>query len=289
MAKSIPLTRQLFWIPMATLAIAFLGLIGFTLAQIQMGKLKPEDLRQFLFVLRGDKRYLIRADELEELEDLRKKVEQFEADAREREGGAPIRQTAAEAARRNEEIQQKNYGLLKDLLERQKAEVLSLIEEKNALKAELETLRETHNDAIITNQDVDRAARTQELVNTLQNMDAADVGQFIDWYIKNETGGVIQAVDYMLRYMKPDFRAEVLTEMPVQTRQQILPLLANKNAGLTPPMVLRRWRAEKVDDAKIRAHEIMLMSAEQAFAVFYLLDPTDRAKLAPYLRMQSQP
>lgn len=265
-------------------ALLFLGFSLFVAGQVWRGKVAPDDLLDVLFVLRGDKRYAMNLKQIMEYRQLLEEKGEAEKKATEQEGEFETRVTAAQAAKEAREIQEENYAVLQASLKKEQQKLKALTSEYERLKAEVEATRKLNETIQQQDQSIAAAKRSEELKKTLANMDAADVGQFLEVFMAQNQPEV--AADYLLRYTKPDFRAEVLTEMTPDGRQKILPMLAYKYAGLSPSQVLERWNTQEHPAPEVMGAQLRKMPSAQAFGVYFLLDPATRTKLAPHLQSQ---
>ncbi len=275
--------EQVFWIILASVAFFTLAVAGIISYQVGAGKVKTDDLIEILFVLRGDRRYAMDIEDIARYRKLLAEEEVVAAEA-ERDFGTPKMQSAsARAAQRQSEIQQQNYEVLSKLLEQEKAQLAQMIANYDAIKAELDDERQQNLARKGQEKALALAKETEELRRTLVGMDAEDVAKALEGMLTPETGPM-PVVDYMRRYMRPDFRSEVLTEMTATARQQILPIMANKYADFTSAQVLEEWRADPTMPPNVMAMNILQMPTPQAIAVYLQMDPPARRKLASYLR-----
>lgn len=280
-AAKIPLPNFIGRMILAIAGITFMGLVTLIVVQLWLGKLDQDDLAEILFVLRGDKRYAMSVSDINEYRKLLKEKEEEEAQATLEEGAADTRAASAAAARQALEIQRENYDVLKAELAKEQEKLRELNTRYAQLKKEVEDARKLHTSVRKQDEMVDMAKQSEELMRTLQNMDAGDIGAFLEAFMGENSPDV--AADYLRRYTRPDFRAEVLTEMTPAGREKILPLLANKYAGLTPDQVLQRWRSEENLTPEQMQLRLLQMPVSQAFGVYLKMNAPVRAKLAPFL------
>lgn len=276
-----------FHIFLGRLFISFAGatllmIAAFIGTQVGLGNVKKSDLQQMLFVLRGHKRYTMSANEIAELQAFREEKAALEAQMTIDEGSLETRREAATSLRRTMEMQRENFEVLKRQLESEQAKLSELTSRYTQLKEEYEDARKLHTDVRKQDEEVDTARQSEELMRTLVNMDAGDIATFLEGYMANNKPDA--AADYLSRYTRPDFRAEVLTEMTAAGRQKILPLLANRYAGLTPEQVLERWQKEENLSPEQMHFRMLQMPVSQSFGVYFGLNPGVRAKLARLLQ-----
>jgi Mg/Co/Ni transporter MgtE len=102
-------------------------------------------------------------------------------------------------------------------------------------------------------------------------MDAGDIATDLSAIADAEPGYAVR----LLELMPPDQVAEVLTEMPAQTRQILLPLLHNEYAGMDPEAVVNEWRRRDLIPRQME-HHLRAMGTDDALKVMRLLDRNTR-------------
>ncbi|MBN2710945.1 MAG: hypothetical protein JXR97_00720 [Planctomycetes bacterium] len=282
MAKQ-SMVSQIGWFVIFVMGFNFIGLAAFVGGMYFTGKVSQSDLGDILLVLSGDRKYAMSVADIEKYRDLLKKEDERNAAATETEGDVLTRTESARALKEQLEIQQQNYKVLIENLDREKTELKRLADANEALKAQMQKDREDFAAEIKKNLVVKDADETKELQKTLQSMDAADIALFLEGDMTRPPNGEYRVADYVNRYMKADFRAEVFTEMKPDARQKILPLLANKYAGVEPEKIADEWLSSTRFPTTVKAELLSKMPAPQALATYLRLDSASQRELVPLL------
>ena len=116
---------------------------------------------------------------------------------------------------------------------------------------------------------------------TLRALDPELIAQYFLSISPYESARTISA------YLPPDITAEVMAVLPDNRMRQILPLLENKYAGMSPSAIVKAWTTQGSSDYKNpdeMAEYMKKMTVPEAFTIFTMMEPRIRAELVRLLK-----
>ncbi len=270
-----------FYMLLSILGLSVISLGGLIGVQIYRGKLAPADLHMILRVIGGTHRIMIPNDAYNRYLAFAKDEDKARAELELNRGLPETRVPAAMRAQEAMETQQNNLEVLNRLLANEKAVVEKVRAEVEAQKKLVGDLRRALDDEKKKNLIVELDAATLKLRKMLSEMDAGDIGVFLSTIIRDPSrGGPTEAARIVRDHLKADFAAEVMGEMPQQDRQEVIPLVENRFAGVPADAVVKIFA-----DNKLSAGEIMTymtqMNPTQALGVYLRLPPAQQEQIAP--------
>lgn len=286
MARQQSFVSSVFYILLSVLALNFIAIALFIVAQWRLGHVTPEDLLNVAWVLVGERKYALNVEEFEEYKRLRDMNEDEMRIKELEEGGA---ETQARTARALD--QQRRQLELE--VERAQQIVRQHEEDLVALRASIEGLKNTAAEEqekldLLKSErtKVELSERQKKLQTILSGMDAEQLANYFG-LVMEQVAGPEEVARMMLTHLPSNLSSEVLANMPVQQVRQIIPLLENEYADMTPESIVTLWTTPNTKDYKIPkqiAFFMKKMPVSKAFTVFTLLPPRIRAELVPLLR-----
>lgn len=276
-----------FYMLLSILGLSVISLGGLIGVQMYRGKLSARDLHSIMRVIGGVDRIMIPNADYEAYVDFAKDKEKARAELESNRGLPETRVPAAMRAQEIQTMQREDLAVVNRLLETQKSALEALRSEVDAQKLQVQNLTRALNDEKMKNAIVAKDEATQKLRKTLAEMDAGNVATFLANIIRDPSqGGPVEAARIIREYLKADYSAEVLGEMPVQERQRVIPLLENQFAGVPPEVVVKIFADQKMSPGEQLVY-LMQMNPQQALGVFLRLPPAAQEQIAPQvLRMQ---
>jgi|GEM_PF-6751015 hypothetical protein len=272
-----------FYLLISIFGLSVISLGGLIGVQMYRDKLSASDLRSIMRVIGGTDRIMIPNDSYARYQAFARDEERARAELELNRGLPETRVPAAMRAQEAMEAQQANLEVLNRLLENEKRTVEAVRSEVETQKRQVVDLRRALDDERKKNLLVERDQATQKLRNTLAQMDAGDIGMYLSAIVRDPSrGGPTEAARIIRDHLAADFSAEVLSEMPAPDRQDVIPLVENRFAGVPPDAVVKIF-----NDNKMSAGEIMVfmtqMNPSQALGVFLRLPPAMQEQIAPQL------
>ncbi len=263
-------------------ALNFLALVTVVVGQYTTGRLSARDLLNVVRVLAGYRvTSLTRAEVSEYQRLLREREARLEKEAEEK-GTGPLRYASAEELEDRLTMLREDAEVMQNLIRKEQEKLERLRDRIENTKEELATEREML--AVLKNQQTavalsENAEETRQVLTALEpEVTAEYLGTLVQRRDTDEAARILR------EHIPPDLSAEILTEMDAPARQQILPLLENKYADLSPDAIVQRWNnLENPTPAQI-AEYLRRMTVRQAFGVYLLLDPEQRNEVAQILR-----
>ena len=272
-----------FYMLISILGLSVLSFISLLGVQYYRGKITSGDIHSIFRVIGGTHRIIIPNETydryVEYAGDEQKAREELERNRglpETREPPAIRALEAQETLRAGAEVQQR-------LLDEQKRANENLRAEVEAQKLQVQSLIRALDDERQKKATVERDAATAKLRKTLSEMDAGDIGLFLSQIIRDPSqGGPPEAARIIQSHLPSDFAAEVLGEMTAPDRQQVLPLLENRLAGVPPEAVVKMF-----EDARTSPGEILVylsqMNPVQALGVYLRLPAPVQEQLSPQI------
>ncbi|MDR1613736.1 MAG: hypothetical protein LBT97_13280 [Planctomycetota bacterium] len=260
--------------------ISFLGLIG---VQYFRGKINPRDLHSVLRVIGGTHRIIITSEQYERFVEFSKDEEAARRELDAKRGLPEMRVPAVMRAQETEAAQRDNLEALNRLLAAERQKVEQVRAEAEAQKLQADNLQRALDDEKEKNLIVGMDAATRKLRDTLAGMDAEDVAAFLTAIVLDPSqGGPVEAARIIRDHLQSDFSAEVLTEMPPQERQRVIPLLENRFAGVPPIAVAQIFLDNQLSPGEQLAY-LRQMNPQQALGVYLRLPQNIQKQIAPQL------
>ena len=272
-----------FYMFLSVLGLSVLSLAGLIAIQYYRDKLTIGDLHSIMRVIGGTHRVIIPSDQYERFLAFSKDETAAWAELEQNRGLPETRVPAAMRAQETQAVQQENLAVLNRLLDAEKKRVEDIRSEVEGQKMVVANLQAALNNEREKNAVVEQDAATAKLRNMLSEMDAGDIGQFLDEVCLDPSqGGPTEAARIVRAHLKADFAAEVLGEIPQAQRQKILPLLENRFAGVPPAAVVKIFADNNLGPGEQVVY-MMQMDPKQALGVYLRLPPEIQQQVAPQL------
>ncbi|MBN1257533.1 MAG: hypothetical protein JXA52_07490 [Planctomycetes bacterium] len=270
MAKKRSLISQLWWIGMTILGLNFLGLLIFLGTLSIGGKITPEALWQMAYIIRGESVGISVEDNRHYQKLLQREQEEAKLLQQEK-GTGKLHLAAREAEVEMAELRQMEEQAIAQRLELEKESNQKLRSEIESLKQEanlaLEMLDEEKQKQVVVSQ----AEQNQRLKKAFANMDPGDIATDLVAIANNDPGYAVRLTELLA----PGLLAEVMAEIPTETRQELLPILHNEFADMPPQQVVDTWVGKGLTPKQMRNH-LDSMSTTQALQVLRLMERTTR-------------
>lgn len=270
-----------FYMILSILGLSVISLGGLIGIQLARGKISGSDLHSVLRVIGGTHRIVVPNPVFDRYMAFAKDEEQARAELAQVRSVPVSREPPALRAKEAQEEQQTNLQVQNRLLDEQKRIIADLRGQVEAQKTQVENLlrmldEERKKDAI-----VEKDANTAKLRKTLAEMDAGDIALFLSQIVRDHSqGGPTEAARIIRDHLRPDFSAEVLGEMPAPDRQQVIPLLENRFAGVPPDAVVKIFVDNKLSPGEIMVY-MMQMTPAQALGVYLRLPTVLQDQISP--------
>jgi flagellar motility protein MotE (MotC chaperone) len=264
------------------LALNFLALVTVVVGQYTTGRLSARELLNVVRVLAGYRvTSLTKAEVAEYRRLLREREERLQTEAEEK-GTTPVRYESAEALETRMAMLRENADVLRGLIAKEQEKLETLRARIESTKEELATEREML--AVLKNQQttVALSENAEETRQVLTALEAEVTAEYLGTLVQRRDTD--EAARILREHLPPDQAAEVLTEMEAPARQQILPLLENKYADLSPEAIVQRWTNVENPTPTQIAEYLRRMTVRQAFGVYLQLDPARRNEVAQILQ-----
>lgn len=272
-----------FYMLLSILGLSVISLGGLIGVQMYRGKLSVRDLHSIMRVIGGVDRIMIPNADYEAYVDFAKDKEKARAELEANRGLPETRVPAAMRAQEMQAMQREDLAVVNRLLETQKGALEALRSEVDAQKLQVQNLTRALNDEKTKNAIVAKDEATQKLRKTLAEMDAGNIATFLANIIRDPSqGGPVEAARIIREYLKADFTAEVLGEMPAPDRQRVIPLLENQFAGVPPEVVVKIFADRNMSPGEQLVY-LMQMNPQQALGVFLRLPPASQEQIAPQI------
>ncbi|MDR0362908.1 MAG: hypothetical protein LBJ46_09550 [Planctomycetota bacterium] len=273
----------LFYMVLSILGVSVIGFLCLIGVQYYRGKLAPADLHSIMRVIGGTNRIMIPNEQYERFVEFSKDEDAARLELEANRGLPETRVPAAMRAQEAEAAQRDNLEVLNRLLAAERQKVEEVRAEVEAQKLQVANLQRALNDEKEKNLIVEMDAATRKLRETLAGMDAEDVAAFLTAIVLDPSqGGPVEAARIIRDHLQSDFAAEVLTEMPVQERQRVIPLLENRFAGVPPTAVAQIFLDNNLSAGEQLAY-LRQMNPQQALGVYLRLPPNIQEQISPEL------
>ena len=272
-----------FYMLLSILGLSVISLITLIGVQYFRGKVTGGDLHSIFRILGGTHRIVIPNQAYERYLEFAKDETKAREELEMNRGIPETREPLGIRAKEAQETQQANLEVQQRLLDDQKRINEGLRAEVDAQKRQVQSLIKALDDERQKKATVEKDETTIKLRKTLSEMDAGDIGLFLSQIIRDPSrGGPTEAARILREHLKSDFAAEVLGEMTAPDRQQVIPLMENRYAGVPPEAVVKMFT-----DAKMSPGEMMIymqqMNPTQALGVYLRLPAAVQEQISPQL------
>ncbi len=270
-----------FYMLLSILGLSVISLGSLIGVQMYRGKLSPTDLHSIMRVIGGTYRIMIPSEAYSRFQTFAQDEERARTELELNRGLPETRAPAAMRAQEAKETQQTNLEVLNRLLENEKRTVEAVRAEVETQKRQVTDLRRALDDERRKNLLVEMDEATQKLRKTLSEMDAGDIGAYLSNIIRDPSrGGPTEAARIIRDHLNATFSAEVLGEMPALDRQEVIPLVENRFAGVPPDAVVKIFTDNRVSAGEIMVY-LTQMNPQQALGVYLRLPPSIQDQIAP--------
>ena len=272
-----------FYMLLSILGLSAVSLAALICVQMYRGKLTGRDLHSIMRVVGGTNRIMIPNDAYERYLVFAKDEAKAREELEQNRGLPETRVPAAMRAQEAQAAQREDLEVVNRLLAGEKKLVEDLRGEVETQKKQVADLIRALDDARKKNAIVERDEATAKLRKTLSEMDAGDVALFLTQVVRDPSqGGPKEAARIIRAHLKADYSAEVLGEMPAIERQQVLPLLENRFAGVPPEAVVKIFNDERTSPGEQLVY-LLQMNPQQALGVYLRLPADTQERISPQL------
>ncbi|MCC8180256.1 MAG: hypothetical protein LIP23_05010 [Planctomycetes bacterium] len=273
----------LFYMLLSILGLSVISLGGLITVQYFRGKITGTDLHSIMRVIGGTHRIIIPSDVYDRYSAYAADEERAYAELTQNRGLPETRVPAVMRAQEATQQLQENLEVAYRLLANEKRVVEEVRAEVEAQKQQVADLRRALNDERQKNLTVEMDEATRKLRQTIGEMDAGDIATFLNQIILDPSrGGPTEAARIIRNHLSSDFSAEVLGEMGAAERQQVIPLLENRFAGVPPDAVVQIFTDNNLSPGEQLTY-LMQMNPQQALGVYLRLPPAVQERIAPQL------
>lgn len=267
------LAYQIWWMALTILAFNAIGvLLALGVASVT-GHLDRDVFWDMIYVFRGT-RVAVPYQDAKEYRALKAAAVEREEQRELEQGEGPVYADSLAAQQKVMEMMRQESDLLQGRLELERQKNVELRTTLESLKQELEEQRAILADEKEKKVIVAQAEKTQRLVKTFSNMDPGDIAVDITTLARGDEARQQYAAQ-LLGMMQPALVAEVLSEVPPEQRQVLLPAMDNPYASMAPEKVVSEWKRLNVSTRQMKEY-IMRMPSSQALRVLRRLDRTTR-------------
>lgn len=280
------LFNSLFYILMSVMALNFLFLVVGMLLLHQLGFYSTDDLYNMAQVAVGNRKYVLSKSQIEDFNKLKEEKDQLLKDIGRKDGSFETRNKSATALDDMVKQLEEKIRALRELRVQHEVRLADLRNNIEQLKGEYIKEREELSSWKNENTKSQLSARYETMMKTLRAMDPEIIGNLFTGNMV-KAGGAEENARIIRRYLTPEITAEVMAILPEKDMRQIVPLIENKYADMSPKAVVKAWTTPGTDDYKTpdqMAQYMRNMTVTQAFTIFTLLDPKNRAELVRLLR-----
>lgn len=261
-------------------AITFWGLVG---VQYYRGKVSARELHSIMRVIGGVDRIMIPNADYEDYVEFAKDKAKARTELEQNRGLPQTREPQIIREQESRASLRESLEVATRQLNNEKTAVTGLRGEVEAQKRQVTDLMRALDDERKKKAIVELDADTQKLRKTLSEMDAGDVATFLSQIIRDPSqGGPVEAARIMRMHLKADYTAEVLGEMAAPDRQQVIPLLENRFAGVPPDAVVKIFNDQKMTPGEMLQY-LLQMNPQQAMGVYLRLPPQTQEQIGPQL------
>lgn len=278
---------SIFYIIMSVMAMNFLALCIYLIALNQLGFCSLDDYKDIVRVLVGTRKYVLSREQIVEYNKLREEHAAIEKDLGRAEGSISTRQESAAALNDMQKLLEERIAALRELRTDHEQKLTELRANIETLKAEYVRERNNLQEWKAQNTEADQSESYKQMTKTLRAMEPDIIANLFTGNMKRP-GGAEENARLIRKYLTPDITAEVMATVDTNDMRQIVPLIENKYAGMSPELIVKAWTTPNTADYKTpdqMATYLRNMTVSQAFTIFSMMDPKIRAELARLLRL----
>lgn len=267
------------------MAMNFLALCIYLILMPQFGFYTLDDLKDIGQVLVGNRKYALSREQISEYNELKAERDRLLQDLGRADGSDDTRKRSAEALDDMSKQLEERIRALRELRSQQEQHLADLRASIEQLKTESEKERKALEDWKQQTTKAELSERHKLMTTTLRAMEPEVLANLMLGNLQ-KAGGAEENSRIIRQYLTPDITAEVMSILPERDMRQIVPLLENKYADMSPEMIVKIWTTEGSADYKTpeqMAIYMRNMTVPQAFTIFTLLDAKTRAELVRLL------
>lgn len=279
--------NSFFYILMSVMAMNFLIICIYLIGLQQLGYCTVDDFKDIMQVLVGNRKYVLSRDQIAEYQKLKDEKTAADKGLERSEGSGETRAASAEALRDQRRQLEERISALRELRADQEQKLTDLRASIEALKAEYVKERKNLDDWKKESTQAELSDSHQRMLKTMRAMEPETITNLFTGNMLRP-GGVEENARIIRQYLTPEITSEVLGGLNEQYMRQIVPLLENKYAGMGPEAIVKAWTTPGTSDFKTPEQMALYMRnmpVTQAFTVFTLLDPKNRAEVVRYLKL----
>ncbi len=280
MAKKKLTVSGILYIIMSVMAMNFLALAIYLIVALQLEFITPTDLEDMVWVLVGNRKYAMTKEQINEYNDLVADREQRKQNLTATEGSDDTRNASAAALNEMKKQLEERIRALRALRNQHEQRLADLRQQIETLKKDYVKEKENLQNWKIENTKASLAEKTDRMGRTLRALDPELIANYFLSISPYESARAIDS------YLTPDITAEVMAALPIRNQRQILPLLENKYAGMSPAAIAKAWTTPGTSDYKNpeqMAEYMKKMTVSDAFTIFTMMQPRIRADLVRLL------
>ena len=286
MARSKNFISIAFYIMMSFIAINFVALCIYLVLMPQFGFYTLDDLKDIGQVFVGNRKYVLSREQISEYNELKAERERLLQDLGRADGTDDTRKRSAEALDDMRKQLEERIRALRELRSQHEQHLADLRANIEQIKSEKEKERKALEDWKQQTTKAELSDRHKLMTTTLRAMEPEVLANLLLGNMQ-KAGGAEENARIIRQYLTPDITAEVMTILPERDMRQIVPLLENKYADMSPEMIVKIWTTPGTADFKTpeqMAIYMRSMAVPQAFTIFTLLDAKTRAELVRLLK-----
>ena len=281
MAKNKVTLGSILYIIMSVMAMNFLAVCIYLVMAYQLGFVSLADLEDMAMVLVGNRKYAMTKEQIIEYNELVRDRENRRKALTATEGSDDTRNASAAALNEMKKQLEEKIRALRELRAQHEIRLTDLRERIESLKKEYVKEKDNLQAWKLENSKVALAEKTDKMGRTLRALDPELIANYFLSISPYDSARSIES------YLTPDITAEVMAVLPERNLRQILPLLENKYAGMSPSAIAKAWTTPGTEDYKNpeqMAEYMKKMTVPEAFTVFTLMEPRIRADLVRLLK-----
>ena len=280
MAKRKVTLSGILYIIMSVMAMNFLAVAIFIVVALQLGFVTPTDLEDMMWVLVGNRKYAMTKEQINEYNELVADRERRNTELTATEGTDDTRNASAAALNEMKKQLEERIRALRELRTQHEQRLSDLRKQIEILKRDYIKEKKNLEDWKLENTKASLDAKTERMGRTLRALDPELIANY---FLSIPPSASARTID---SYLTPEITAEVMAALPQRNRRQILPLLENKYAGMSPAAIAKAWTTPGTDDYKNpeqMAEYMKKMTVSEAFTIFTMMEPRIRADLVRLL------
>ncbi len=281
MAQNRVTLSGILYIIMSIMAMNFLALCIFIIMAHQLGFVSVDDLEDMVYVLVGNRKYALTKEQISEYNELIADRNKRQNELTATEGADETRNASAAALDEMKKQLEEKIRALRELRSQHEQRLTDLRKNIEDLKREYVKEKENLQTWKLENTRASLSDRAEKMGKTLRALDPELIANYFLSISPYDSARTIGA------YLTPEITAEVMAALPERNQRQILPLLENKYAGMSPVEIAKAWTTPGTDDYKNSsqiAEYMKKMTVPEAFTIFTLMQPRIRAELVRLLK-----